>query len=59
VIVVRELVEALLIGDQLRLRLLPLGQVAHQVRHESAIARLDRYATHFDVDLAAVLEPLH
>ena len=59
VIVIGELVEALLVGEQLGLRLLALGQVAHQVRHQAAVARLDGHAAHFDVHLPAVLEPLH
>ena len=56
---VGELVEALLVGEQLRLRLLSLGQVAHEIRHEPAVARLDGHAAHFDVHLPPVLEPLH
>ena len=59
VIVIGELVEALLVGEQLRLRLLSLRQVAHEVRHQAAVARFDGHAAHFDVHLAAVLEPLH
>ena len=59
VIVIGELVEALLVGEQLALRLLALRQVAHQVGHQAPVARLDRHAAHFDVDLPAVLEPLH
>ena len=42
-----------------RLRLLSLGQVAHQVGHQAPVARLDGHAAHFDVHLPAVLEPLH
>ena len=59
VIVIGEFVEALLVGEQLGLRLLALGQIAHQVGHQPAVARLDGHAAHFDVHLAAVLEPLH
>ena len=59
VIVIGEFVEALLVGEQLCLRFLSLGQVAHQVGHEPAVARFDRHAAHFDVHLPAVLEPLH
>ena len=59
VIVIGEFVEALLVGEQLGLRLLSLGQIAHQVGHQAAVARLDGHAAHFDVHLPAVLEPLH
>jgi hypothetical protein len=38
VIVIGELVEALLVGEQLALGLLSLGQVAHQVGHQAPIA---------------------
>ena len=38
VVVVGELVEALLVGEQLRLRLLSLGQVAHEIGDEAAVA---------------------
>ena len=56
---VGELVEALLVGEQLALGLLALGQVAHQVGHQAPVAGFDGHATHFDVYLPPVLEPLH
>ena len=59
VIVIGELVEALLVGEQLRLRLLSFRQIAHEVGHQAPVARFDGHAAHFDVHLAAVLEPLH
>ena len=49
----------LLVGEQLRLRFLTFRQIAHQIGHEAAVARFDGHAAHFDVHLAAVLQPLH
>ncbi len=59
VIVIGELVEPLLVGEQLGLRLLSFGKIAHQIGDQAAVAGLDGHAAHFHVDLPAVLEPLH
>ncbi len=58
VIVIRELVEALLVREQLCLGAFALGQVAHQERDEVAAMRQHRHVAHIDFQHAAVLADL-